>query len=70
LILWRLNFQTGCLSWARPSGPLAARLGIEAVIELNDPAALWVALRHLAKAHGMQRLPGVPMWATRRLSKP
>ncbi len=28
---------------------------IEAVIDLDDPAALLVALRHVAKAHGMAK---------------
>lgn len=33
--------------------PVQAAAYIEAVIELEDPAALLVALRHVAKAHGM-----------------
>lgn len=33
--------------------PAQAAAYIEAVIELDDPAALLVALRHVAKAHGM-----------------
>ncbi len=33
--------------------PTEAAAYIEAVIELDDPAALLVALRHVAKAHGM-----------------
>lgn len=33
--------------------PAAAAAYLEAVIELDDPAALLVALRHVAKAHGM-----------------
>ncbi len=33
--------------------PTQAAAYIEAVIELDDPAALLVALRHVAKAHGM-----------------
>ena len=33
--------------------PAEAAAYIEAVIELDDPAALLVALRHVAKAHGM-----------------
>lgn len=33
--------------------PIQAAAYIEAVIELEDPAALLVALRHVAKAHGM-----------------
>jgi DNA-binding phage protein len=33
--------------------PTQAAAYIEAVVELNDPAALLVALRHVAKAHGM-----------------
>ena len=33
--------------------PVEAAAYIEAVIELDDPAALLVALRHVAKAHGM-----------------
>lgn len=33
--------------------PVEAAAYIEAVMELDDPAALLVALRHVAKAHGM-----------------
>ncbi len=33
--------------------PVEAAAYIDAVIELDDPAALLVALRHVAKAHGM-----------------
>lgn len=33
--------------------PLEAAAYVEAVMELDDPAALLVALRHVAKAHGM-----------------
>ncbi len=33
--------------------PTQAAAYIEAVIELDDPAALLLALRHVAKAHGM-----------------
>lgn len=33
--------------------PTEAASYIEAVMELDDPAALLVALRHVAKAHGM-----------------
>ena len=33
--------------------PVQAADYIEAVIDLEDPAALLVALRHVAKAHGM-----------------
>jgi probable addiction module antidote protein len=33
--------------------PVEAAAYIEAVIELDDPSALLVALRHVAKAHGM-----------------
>jgi probable addiction module antidote protein len=33
--------------------PAEAAAYIEAAIELDDPAALLVALRHVAKAHGM-----------------
>ena len=33
--------------------PTEAAAYIEAVLELEDPAALLVALRHVAKAHGM-----------------
>ncbi|MGD9773867.1 addiction module antidote protein [Diaphorobacter sp.] len=33
--------------------PAEAAAYIEAAIELEDPAALLVALRHVAKAHGM-----------------
>ncbi len=33
--------------------PNEAAAYIEAVMELDDPAALLVALRHVAKAHGM-----------------
>jgi len=33
--------------------PVQAAAYIEAVIDLEDPAALLVALRHVAKAHGM-----------------
>ena len=33
--------------------PQEAAAYVEAVMELDDPAALLVALRHVAKAHGM-----------------
>jgi len=33
--------------------PVQAAAYIDAVIDLEDPAALLVALRHVAKAHGM-----------------
>jgi probable addiction module antidote protein len=33
--------------------PVEAAAYIEAVLELDDPAALLVALRHVASAHGM-----------------
>jgi DNA-binding phage protein len=33
--------------------PAEAAAYIEAAMELDDPAALLVALRHVAKAHGM-----------------
>ena len=33
--------------------PVEAAAYIEAVMELDDPVALLVALRHVAKAHGM-----------------
>ena len=33
--------------------PQEAAAYVEAVLELDDPAALLVALRHVAKAHGM-----------------
>ena len=33
--------------------PIEAAAYIEAVIDLDEPAALLVALRHVAKAHGM-----------------
>jgi len=33
--------------------PKEAAAYLDAVIELDDPAALLVALRHVAKAHGM-----------------
>ena len=33
--------------------PVQAAAYIEAVIDLEDPAVLLVALRHVAKAHGM-----------------
>lgn len=33
--------------------PAEAAAYIQAVMELDDPAALLVALRHVAKAHGM-----------------
>ena len=33
--------------------PVEAAAYIEAAMELDDPAALLVALRHVAKAHGM-----------------
>ena len=33
--------------------PVEAAAYIEAVMQLDDPAALLVALRHVAKAHGM-----------------
>ncbi|OOG53086.1 hypothetical protein [Polaromonas sp. C04] len=35
------------------TAPAEAAAYIEAVIELDDPAALLVALRQVAKAHGM-----------------
>jgi probable addiction module antidote protein len=33
--------------------PVEAAAYVEAILELDDPAALLVALRHVAKAHGM-----------------
>ncbi|MDP3191031.1 addiction module antidote protein [Rhodoferax sp.] len=36
--------------------PAEAAAYIEAVMELDDPAALLVALRHVAKAHGMAEI--------------
>ncbi len=36
--------------------PIEAAAYIEAVMELDDPAALLVALRHVAKAHGMAKV--------------
>jgi probable addiction module antidote protein len=33
--------------------PLEAAAYIEAVLELDEPATLLIALRHVAKAHGM-----------------
>ena len=33
--------------------PIEAAAYIEAVMEIDDPAALLVALRHVARAHGM-----------------
>jgi probable addiction module antidote protein len=33
--------------------PVTAAAYVEAVIELDDPAAILMALRHVAKAHGM-----------------
>ena len=33
--------------------PAEAAAYVEAVLEMEDPAALLVALRHVAKAHGM-----------------
>jgi DNA-binding phage protein len=33
--------------------PAEAAAYVEAVMELDDPAALLVALRHVARAHGM-----------------
>ena len=33
--------------------PIEAAAYVEAVLELDDPAALLVALRQVAKAHGM-----------------
>ena len=33
--------------------PIEAAAYVEAVMELDDPAALLVALRHVANAHGM-----------------
>ncbi len=33
--------------------PAEAAAYVEAVMELDDPAALLIALRHVAKAHGM-----------------
>lgn len=36
--------------------PTQAAAYIESVIELHDPAALLVALRHVAKAHGMAKV--------------
>ena len=36
--------------------PVEAAAYIEAVLEFDDPAALLVALRHVAKAHGMSEI--------------
>ena len=36
--------------------PVEASAYIEAVMQLDDPAALLVALRHVAKAHGMAKV--------------
>ena len=36
--------------------PTEAAAYIEAVMELDDPSALLVALRHVAKAHGMAKV--------------
>ena len=33
--------------------PVEAAAYVEAILELNDPAALLVALRQIARAHGM-----------------
>lgn len=43
--------------------PTQAAAYIEAVVELNDPAALLVALRHVAKAHGMTKLSSPALMA-------
>lgn len=47
--------DTSYTDWLTDSlkDPEEAAAFIEAAIELDDPAALLVALRHVAKAHGM-----------------
>lgn len=50
--------------------PLEAAAYMEAVIELDDPAALLVALRQVAKAHGMAEVARRAMWATSLYLKP
>lgn len=49
--------------------PAQAAAYIEAVIDLEDPAALLVALRHVAKAQAWQKWPAVLMWAIKLCSK-
>ena len=39
--------------WESLRDPIEAAAYVEAVMELDDPAALLVALRQVAKAHGM-----------------
>ena len=46
-----VSFEETLLPLLKDPGEAAAY--IEAVMELDDPAALLVALRHVAKAHGM-----------------
>lgn len=45
--------------------PQDAASHVETEMELDDPAALLVALHHVAKAHGMAEERAVPMWATK-----
>jgi probable addiction module antidote protein len=46
-----VSYEEGLLPMLKD--PVEAAAYIEAVIELDDPAALLVALRQVAKAHGM-----------------
>jgi DNA-binding phage protein len=49
--------------------PAEAVAYIEAVMEQDDPAALLVALRQVAKAHGMAEVARLQTWVTRPSSK-
>ena len=50
--------------------PVEAAAYIEAVMELDDPATLLVALRHVAKAHGMAEVARRADRVTKRCSRP
>ena len=45
------SYETSIITTMRD--PVEAAAYLEAVLELDDPAALLVALRQIAKAHGM-----------------
>ena len=49
--------------------PTEAAAYIEAVVELDDPATLLVALRHVAKAHGMAEVARRADMGDKTLSK-
>lgn len=50
--------------------PVEAAAYIEAVLELDDPAALLLALRQVAKAHGMAEVARRADLATKSCSRP